>query len=72
MEEKQRPKELNQGAFLDALKGQEVMVAFLDGKAMHGVLLGNDRYNLFIRQQSGLEIMICKHALKYVHATKAE
>ena len=71
MEEKQL-KELNQEAFLDALKGQKIMVAFLDGKAMRGVLLGDDRYNLFLRQESGLEVMICKHAIKYVHATKAE
>ena len=57
----------SQAEYLTALKGQQVVVAFADGKAMKGRLTGVDTFYLFIRQSSGLEVMIGKGPIKYLH-----
>jgi small nuclear ribonucleoprotein (snRNP)-like protein len=57
----------NQALYLAALRGRQVAVVFGDGKALVGELTGVDTYNLFIRQASGLEVMINKGAIKYLH-----
>lgn len=54
--------------FLLALRGQQVLVVFLDSKAVQGVLSGYDPYTLFLQREDGLEVAIFKHAVKYVHA----
>jgi len=74
-EEKKKPKSnwgQNQAAYLAALQGRQVTVAFLDGKALKGELTGVDTYELFIKQSNGLEIMISKGAIKYLHPASDE
>jgi len=72
-EEKKKPKNnwgQNQAAYLAALQGRQVTVVFLDGKALKGELTGVDTYELFVRQANGLEIMISKGAIKYLHPSE--
>jgi sRNA-binding regulator protein Hfq len=65
----QKPK-LTQNKFLQALKGREILVVFLDGKAAQGVLKAYDQYTLFLQRDDGLEVAVFKHAVKYVHAVR--
>ncbi len=65
----QIPKQ-TQNKFLQGLKGREVLIVFLDGKAVQGVLKAYDQYTLFLRRDDGLEVAVFKHAVKYVHAAK--
>jgi sRNA-binding regulator protein Hfq len=62
----------SQARYLAALEGKEVTVVFADGKALKGELIGVDTYEVFIRQANGLEVMINKGAIKYVHPATAE
>jgi len=74
-EEKKKPKRnwgQNQAEYLAALEGKHVTVVFADGKALKGELTGVDTYELFIRQSNGLEVMISKGAIKYLHPASAE
>lgn len=74
-EEKKKPKRnwgQNQAKYLAALESKQVTVVFADGKAMKGELTGVDTYELFIRQANGLEVMVSKGAIKYLHPAKAE
>jgi len=74
-EEKKKPKNnwgQNQAAYLAALQGRQVTVVFLDGKALKGELTGVDTYELFVKQPNGLEIMISKGAIKYLHQAAEE
>ena len=57
----------SQAGYLASLQDRALTVVFTDGKALKGVLTGVDTYELFIRQESGLEIMISKGAVKYLH-----
>ena len=57
---------LTQPRFLGRLRGNQVAVTFLDGKTVKGELVDYDTYTLFIKQESGLEIAVFKHAIKYV------
>lgn len=61
-------KKQTQNRFLRGLEGKEVLVVFLDGKAVQGVLTGSDIYNLFLEREDGLEVALFKHAIKYIHA----
>lgn len=65
----QAPKQ-TQNKFLQGLKGREVLIVFLDGKAVQGVLKAYDQYTLFLKREDGLEVAVFKHAVKYVHAAK--
>jgi sRNA-binding regulator protein Hfq len=47
-------------------------VVFADGKALKGELTGVDTYELFIKQSNGLEVMISKGAIKYLHPAAVE
>lgn len=74
-EEKKKPKRnwgRSQAEYLAALEGRQVTVVFADGKALKGELIGVDTYELFVRQANGLEVMISKGAVKYLHPAKAE
>ena len=74
-EKKKKPKRnwgQNQAEYLAALKGKQVTVVFLDGKAMKGELMGVDTYELYIQQSNGLEVMINKGAIKYLHPATVE
>mgnify|MGYP001820995290 CR=1 FL=1 len=68
-ESSQMPKQ-TQNKFLQGLKGREVLIVFLDGKAVQGVLKAYDQYTLFLRRDDGLEVAVFKHAVKYVHAAR--
>ena len=74
-EEKKKPKRnwgQSQAAYLAALQGRQVTVVFVDGKALKGELAGVDTYELFVKQANGLEIMISKGAIKYLHPSSDE
>jgi len=82
-EKKKKPKRnwgQNQAEYLAApstslrtgLEGKQVTVVFLDGKAMKGELMGVDTYELYIQQSNGLEVMINKGAIKYLHPAAVE
>lgn len=62
----------NQAEYLAALEGKQITVVFVDGKALKGELTGVDTYELFIRQSNGLEIMISKGTIKYLHPSSEE
>ena len=62
----------SQAGYLAALEGKQVTLVFADGKAIKGELTGVDTYELFVKQANGLEVMINKGAVKYVHAATAE
>jgi sRNA-binding regulator protein Hfq len=62
----------SQADYLAALEGKQVAVVFADGKALKGELIGVDTYELFIRQANGLEVMISKGAIKYLHPSSGE
>jgi small nuclear ribonucleoprotein (snRNP)-like protein len=46
-----------------------VLVSLVTGKAFKGKLIGADPYNLVLQQDSGLELMISKGNVIYLHAT---
>jgi sRNA-binding regulator protein Hfq len=58
-------KKLTQDTYLEALVGQPVKIAFLDGKVMKAVYVTTDRYNLFVKAGDAV-YMVCKHAIKWV------
>ena len=62
----------SQARYLAALEGKWVKVAFLDGKTFKGVLTGVDTYEIFVKPARGLEVLISKGALKYLHPIAAE
>ncbi len=62
----------SQAEYLAALQGKQVTVVFAGGKALKGELTGVDTYELFIKQSNGLEVMISKGAIKYLHPAAAE
>jgi small nuclear ribonucleoprotein (snRNP)-like protein len=55
--------------FIRDLEDQHVLVSLSNGKSFKGQLIGADPYSLVLRQQSGLELMINKGQLVYIHAT---
>jgi sRNA-binding regulator protein Hfq len=62
----------SQAEYLAALEGKQVTVVFMDGKAMKGKLTGVDTYEIYVRQPNGLEVMISKGAVKYLHPAVVE
>jgi sRNA-binding regulator protein Hfq len=74
-EEKKKPKRnwgQSQAGYLAALEGKQVTVVFADGKALKGELTGVDTYEVFIKQANGLEVMVSKGAIKYLHPATVE
>ena len=57
---------LTQPRFLGRLRGNQVAVTFMDGKTIKGELVDYDTYSLFVKQESGLELLVFKHAVKYL------
>jgi hypothetical protein len=55
-------------AFYADLEGETVTVAVVTGKCFRGTLVGVDTYDLIIRQGSGLELLLPKGNVVYVHA----
>ena len=75
MSDEKKPKRnwgQSQAGYLSALEGKQVTAVFADGKAMKGELTGVDTYELYIRQSNGLEVMINKGAVKYLHPAVVE
>jgi small nuclear ribonucleoprotein (snRNP)-like protein len=56
--------------FIYRLKGQQVLVAVSTGKVFRGLLIGADPYNLILRQESGLEMLVGKGNVIYLHAVE--
>jgi small nuclear ribonucleoprotein (snRNP)-like protein len=54
--------------FIHGLRGKEVLVSVSTGKTFRGVLIGADPYNLILRQESGLEMLVGKGNVVYLHA----
>ena len=54
--------------FYAALQEQMVLVAVVGGQKFKGVLVGVDVYDIAIRQESGLELLIGKGQIVYLHA----
>lgn len=57
--------------FLEDLKGHAVTIAFLDGKSIVGILVDYSIYTLLIKQKE-IQVIIPKHAVKYLHEAKTE
>jgi hypothetical protein len=58
--------------FFADLEGEEVTIAVITGQRFAGALIGLDTYDLLIRQASGLEMLITKGSVVYVHGRMAE
>ncbi len=58
--------------FIHGLKDKRVTVAVSTGQGFGGVLVGADPYNLILRQGSGLEMLVGKGNLVYLHAARGE
>jgi small nuclear ribonucleoprotein (snRNP)-like protein len=56
--------------FIHELQGERVLVSLVTGKAFKGKLIGADPYNLVLQQDSGLELMISKGNIVYLHGTQ--
>jgi small nuclear ribonucleoprotein (snRNP)-like protein len=56
--------------FIHELQDERVLVSLANGKAFKGKLVGADPYNLVLQQDSGLEMMISKGNVVYLHATQ--
>jgi small nuclear ribonucleoprotein (snRNP)-like protein len=57
--------------FYEELEGQLVLVAVSNGKMFKGHLVGVDVYDIIIRQDSGLELLIPKGSIVYVHRVES-
>jgi small nuclear ribonucleoprotein (snRNP)-like protein len=55
--------------FIHGLKDKKVLISLVNGKAFKGKLVGADPYSLVLQQDSGLELMISKGNVIYLHAT---
>jgi small nuclear ribonucleoprotein (snRNP)-like protein len=56
--------------FIHKLQDERVLISLVNGKAFKGKLIGADPYNLVLQQDSGLELMISKGNVFYLHATQ--
>jgi small nuclear ribonucleoprotein (snRNP)-like protein len=56
--------------FIYRLKGRQVLVAVSTGKIFRGSLVGADPYNLILHQESGLEMLVGKGNVIYLHAVE--
>ncbi len=53
--------------FYAELENQPVLVAVTNGKVFKGDLVGVDVYDVLIRQETGLELLIPKGNIIYIH-----
>ncbi len=49
------------------MENQPILVAVSIGKVFKGILIGVDIYDIIIRQESGLELLIPKGNIVYIH-----
>ncbi len=59
-------------AFYSELQNKTVLVAVASGKVFKGQLIGVDVYDIIIEQKSGLELLIPKGNIIYVHQVSEE
>jgi sRNA-binding regulator protein Hfq len=57
--------------FYEELEDELVLIAVRNGKMFKGHLVGVDVYDVIIRQESGLELLIPKGAIIYVHRVES-
>ncbi|HNT76158.1 MAG TPA: hypothetical protein PKH77_14175 [Anaerolineae bacterium] len=53
--------------FFSELEHQTILIAVSNGKIFKGELIGVDVYDLIIRQDSGLELLLPKGNIVYIH-----
>ena len=53
--------------FYTELENQTILVAVSNGKVFKGNLIGVDVYDIIIRQETGLELLIPKGNIVYIH-----
>ena len=56
--------------FYAELENQKVQIAVATGKIFKGTLIGVDVYDIIIQQESGLNLLIAKGNVVYVHKAK--
>lgn len=56
--------------FYAPLRGKTVAVKIVTGEILKGVLLGVDVYDLVLRQETGLTLLLPKGNIVYVHAAQ--
>jgi hypothetical protein len=56
--------------FIHEMQDKKVFISTVDGRAFKGTLVGANPYALVIRQKSGLEMMVNKGNIVYVHAAR--
>jgi sRNA-binding regulator protein Hfq len=56
--------------FVHDLKNKQILISLVNGKAFKGTLVGADPYSVVLKQGSGLEMMINKGNVIYMHATR--
>ena len=56
--------------FIHELKDKQVLISLVNGKAFKGTLVGADPYSVVLKQGSGLEMMINKGNVIYMHETQ--
>ncbi len=40
-----------------------------DAKVVSGILVGVDRYDIFVERDDGVVVLICKHAIQHIEPT---
>jgi small nuclear ribonucleoprotein (snRNP)-like protein len=74
MAEKTKPAQVwgkRAAEFYTELENQMVQVSVTSGKTFKGTLIGVDVYDIIIQQESGLELLISKGNIVYVHKAMA-
>ena len=59
----------SQQKFLDELRDEWIKVVFMDGKVIKGVLIGVDKFDIFIQPVNEPKVMISKGGIRYLHQT---
>ena len=59
-------------AFYAELEGEAIAVQLITGGCLTGLLSGVDRYDLFVEQTEGVEVLIAKGAIVLVQRAPAK
>ena len=59
-------------AFYAELEGEAIDVQLITGTRLTGLLSGVDRYDLFLEQPGGQEVLVSKGAIAFVQRTAKE
>ncbi len=59
-------------AFYAELEGEAIEVQLITGSRLTGLLSGIDRYDLFLEQAGGHEVLVSKGAIAFVQRTVKE